>query len=419
MTVLNSPIMSAPLDEDLIRDDFPILKRDIHGNRLVFLDSAASAQKPKAVLNAIEEAYRGHYANVHRGLHTLSEEATESYERTRDKIARLINASSRDEVVMTGGATIALNIIAQSWASRGKQELAEGDEILISVADHHANIVPWQMVAQRTGAKLIVAPVEPDGSIPMDAVATLITERTKIVSMPHVSNVLGTVFDVRKIADLAHQVGAIFVCDGCQGIVHLPVDVQALGCDFYVFAGHKFYGPTGIGAFWGRAELLKEMPPLLGGGDMIERVTIEKTTYADPPNRFEAGTPPFVQAVGLGAAIDYVTAIGMEAICAHEQSLLTYGHQRLSAVKGIKLIGTAARKSGVISFTMDGAHPHDIAAIVDRKGVAIRAGHHCAMPLHDFLGLAATTRASIGVYSQKSDFDALAESLEVVRGILA
>ena len=289
MTVLNSPIMSAPLDEDLIRDDFPILKRDIHGNRLVFLDSAASAQKPKAVLNAIEEAYRGHYANVHRGLHTLSEEATESYERTRDKIARLINAPSRDEVVMTGGATIALNIIAQSWASRGKQELAEGDEILISVADHHANIVPWQMVAQRTGAKLIVAPVEPDGSIPMDAVATLITERTKIVSMPHVSNVLGTVFDVRKIADLAHQVGAIFVCDGCQGVVHLPVDVQALGCDFYVFAGHKFYGPTGIGAFWGRAELLKEMPPLLGGGDMIERVTIEKTTYADPPNRFEAG----------------------------------------------------------------------------------------------------------------------------------
>lgn len=297
--------------------------------------------------------------------------------------------------------------------------LKQGDEILISVADHHANIVPWQMVAERTGAVIKAAPIEPDGSVDMAKVTALVSDRTKIIAMPHVSNVLGTVFDIKALSDLAHAHGAVMVVDGCQGAVHMPVDVASLGCDFYVFSGHKLYGPSGIGVLWGRSEWLQAMPPFLGGGSMIDRVSITSSTYADAPERFEAGTPPIAEAMGLSAAIDYVQAIGMDQIRDHEQDLMSYAHQRLSAVEGLRLIGTAPGKSGVISFVMDCAHPHDISTIIDRSGVAIRAGHHCAQPLHDFLDLPATARASVAIYNQRSDFDRLAEALEKVKVIFS
>lgn len=403
-------------DLDHIRSQFPILAREVHGQKLTFLDSAASAQKPRQVLDAMNHVHETHYANVHRGLHMLSEESTDAYEAVRGKVAGLINAPSADEVVFTSGATMALNLIAQSW---GRAFLEEGDEILISVADHHANIVPWQMIAAEKGAKVVASPVNDDGSVSLDAITAMITERTKIVSLPHVSNVLGTVFPVQAVARAAHEAGAIMVVDGCQGVVHMPVDVQELGCDFYVFSGHKLYGPSGIGVLWGRMDILAVMPPFLGGGDMIDRVTIEVSTYADPPQRFEAGTPPIVEVIGLGAAIDFVQEIGMDNIRDHEQDLLSYAHQRLSAVEGLQIIGTAAGKSGVVSFTMDCAHAHDISTIVDRKGVAIRAGHHCAQPLMDHFGLSSTARASVGIYTRREDFDTLVDSLETVRRIFA
>jgi len=406
---------SLPIrDISSIRDDFPILSREVHGHPLVYLDSAASAQKPAYVINAMTDVYQNYYANVHRGLHVLSEQSTDAYEATRNKVAGLINAPSADEVILTAGATMSLNLIARSW---GGTFLREGDEILISVADHHANIVPWQMIAEEKGAVVRAAPVNADGSVSIDAITSLINDRTRIVSMPHVSNVLGTVFPVEDIARAAHQARAIFVVDGCQGVVHMPVDVQAIGCDFYVFSAHKLYGPNGVGVCWGKMELLETMPPFLGGGDMIDRVTIETSTYADPPQRFEAGTPPIVETIGLGAAIDYVQSIGMDRIRDHERDLLTYAHQRLSAVEGLELVGTAPGKSGVVSFVMDCAHAHDISTIVDRKGIAVRAGHHCAQPLMDFLGHSSTARASVGVYSRREDFDALADALETVRKI--
>jgi len=408
---------SRPIrDISSIRDDFPILSREVHGHPLVYLDSAASAQKPAYVINAMTDVYQNYYANVHRGLHVLSEQSTDAYEATRNKVAGLINAPSADEVILTAGATMSLNLIARSW---GGTFLREGDEILISVADHHANIVPWQMIAEEKGAVVRAAPVNADGSVSIDAITSLINDRTRIVSMPHVSNVLGTVFPVEDIARAAHQAGAIFVVDGCQGVVHMPVDVQAIGCDFYVFSAHKLYGPNGVGVCWGKMELLETMPPFLGGGDMIDRVTIETSTYADPPQRFEAGTPPIVETIGLGAAIDYVQSIGMDRIRDHERDLLGYAHQRLSAVEGLELVGTAPGKSGVVSFVMDCAHAHDISTIVDRKGIAVRAGHHCAQPLMDFLGHSSTARASVGVYSRREDFDALADALETVRKIFA
>ena len=399
---------------DEMRAQFPILSREVHGKPLVYLDSAASAQKPLSVLKAMDDVYQGHYANVHRGLHMLSEESTDAYEATRGKVASLINAPSPEEVVFTSGATMSLNIIARSW---GGTFLNAGDEILISVADHHANIVPWQMIAQEKGAVIKAVPVAEDGAVSLDEIKSMITAKTKIVSLPHVSNVLGTVFPVEEIAKAAHAVGAIFVVDGCQGVVHMPVDVQAIGCDFYVFSGHKLYGPSGMGVLWSKMEVLREMPPFLGGGDMIDRVSIESSTYAEPPQRFEAGTPPIVEVIGLGAAIDFVQSIGMDKIRDHEMELISYAHQQLSSVEGLTLVGTAAGKSGVVSFTMDCAHPHDISTIVDRKGVAIRAGHHCAQPLMDFMGLSSTARASFGVYSQKEDVDALVDALGTVRKI--
>ena len=399
-----------------IKSQFPILGREVHGAPLVYLDSAASAQKPQSVLDAMTEAYQNYYANVHRGLHYLSEASTGAYEETRLKVASFINAPSPHEVIFTSGGTMSLNLIARSW---GGKNLQKGDEILISVADHHANIVPWQIIAQEKGATVKAVPVSEDGSISIDDIASMINQKTKIVSMPHVSNVLGTVFPVQEIAQKAHEVGAIFVVDGCQSVVHLPVDVADIGCDFYVFTGHKLYGPSGVGILWGKLDLLEQMPPFLGGGEMIDRVTIESSTYAPPPHRFEAGTPPIVEVVGLGVAIDFVQSIGMDKIRDHEHDLITYAHQQLSSVEGLSLIGTSPRKSGVVSFTMDCAHPHDISTIVDRKGVAIRAGHHCAQPLMDFLKTSATARASFAVYSERHDVDRLVEALHTVRKILA
>ena len=415
---MTNPMATAPAqpvyDVDKIRADFPILSRQVNGKPLVYLDSAASAQKPNQVIEALVAAYQDTYSNVHRGLHFLSEASTDAYEAVRGKVADFIGAASGDEIVLTAGATMSLNLIAQSWAL---PRLQAGDEILLSIAEHHANIVPWQMVAEKTGAVVRAFPMETDGSFRMSAMTDMISAKTRIISIPHVSNVLGTVFPVAEIAKHARAVGALLVVDGCQGVVHMPVDVQALGADFYVFSAHKLYGPNGVGVLWGRADILAEMPPFLGGGDMIDRVTIERSTYAEPPQRFEAGTPAIAETIALGAAIDYVSQIGMAQIRTHEQDILSYAHQRLSAVEGLRLIGTAAGKSGVVSFTMDSAHPHDISTIIDNDGVAIRAGHHCAQPLMDFLDLPSTARASVGVYSTKQDFDVLATALEKVNRI--
>ena len=406
--------MTGGYDIEKIRSDFPILSRKIHGKPLVYLDSAASAQKPKVVIDALVSAYCDTYSNVHRGLHFLSEASTDAYEAVRGKVAHFIGAKSGDEIVLTAGATMALNMIAQCWAL---PKLNAGDEILISIADHHANIVPWQMVAEKTGAVLRAFPVDEDGSFNMTAFTDMITARTRIVSVPHVSNVLGTVFPVAEMAKIAHDANALMVVDGCQGVIHMPVDVQALDADFYVFSAHKLYGPNGVGILWGKAEILAELPPFLGGGDMIDRVTIEKSTYALPPHRFEAGTPAIAETIALGAAVDYVQSIGMEAIRLHEKDILSYAHQRLLAVDGLRLIGTAVGKSGVVSFTMDCAHPHDIATIVDQDGVAVRAGHHCAQPLMERFDIPSAARASFGLYNTREDVDILASSLEKVNEI--
>ena len=405
---------TAELDIDKIRGDFPILSREVNGKPLVYLDSAASAQKPNQVIEALVSAYQDTYSNVHRGLHFLSEASTDAYEAVRGKVAGFIGAASGDEIVLTAGATMSLNLIAQSWAA---PRLQAGDEILISIAEHHANIVPWQIVAEKTGAVVRAFPMEDDGSFRMGALTDMITAKTRIIAIPHVSNVLGTGFPVADIAKHARSAGALLVVDGCQGVVHMPVDVHALGADFYVFSGHKLYGPNGVGVLWGRGDILADMPPFLGGGDMIDRVTVERSTYADPPQRFEAGTPAIAETIALGAAVDYVSHIGMEQIRAHEQDILAYAHQRLSAVEGLRLIGTAVGKSGVVSFTMDSAHPHDISTIIDNDGVAIRAGHHCAQPLMDFLDVPSTARASVGVYTTKQEFDVLATALEKVNRI--
>ncbi|MGC6516771.1 MAG: cysteine desulfurase [Candidatus Puniceispirillaceae bacterium] len=397
-----------------LQDDFPILATKVNGKPLCYLDSAASSQKPRMVLDALQTAYAETYANVHRGLHYLSEASTDAYEAVRLKVANLIHAPSPDEVIFTSGATMSLNLIAQCW---GSENVGPEDEILITIAEHHANIVPWQMVANKCGAKLVAAPMGPDGAFDKAAFAALVTPKTKVISIPHVSNVLGTVFPLKEIAEMARAVNALFVVDGCQGVVHMPVDVQEIDCDFYVFSGHKLYGPSGIGICWGKRQILDTMPPFMGGGDMIDDVEIERSTYAEVPARFEAGTPPIAECIGLGAAIDYVQMIGMAAIHDHEQKLIKYGMQRLSEVDDIRFIGTAAGKSGVISFTLDDIHPHDISTLIDHDGIAIRAGHHCAQPLMKSLGLSSTARASVALYNQESDFDVLAESLHKVNRI--
>lgn len=403
-------------DVEKIRQDFPILSTSVRGKPLVFLDSAASAQKPKQVIDAVTRIYEAEYANVHRGLHYLSELATARYEGAREKVQAFINAKHSHEVIYTRGTTDALNLVAHSYA---RTFLEEGDEIIITTMEHHSNIVPWQMVRDEKGLMLKAVDVDEEGAFHLSALEDLITDRTKIIAVPHVSNVLGTVLPVKEIAALAHKAGAILVVDGAQGVTHMPVDMQDLDCDFYAFSGHKLYGPTGIGILYGKEELLEKMPPVQGGGDMINTVTIEKSTWADLPHKFEAGTPPIVQAVGLGAAVDYVNAIGMAAIGAHEGDVLTYATQRLASVEGLRLIGTAPGKASVLSFVMDCAHPHDISTIIDQAGVAVRAGHHCAQPLMDRFDVPAMARASLGLYNTRQDIDALVDSLEKVREIFS
>ena len=400
-------------DLEKIKNQFPALNRNVWDKPLIYLDSAASMQKPQKVLDAINKNYSFNYSNVHRGLHKLSEEATSNYEGARRKISKFINCNE-NEVVFTSGATAAINLVAYSW---GLKNLSVGDEIIITIAEHHANIVPWQLIAQQKGATIVAAQVNPDEDFDIEIIKKLVTDKTKIIAFPHVSNVLGTIFPVKEICKIAKECGAISVVDGCQGVIHGKVDVNELGCDFYCFSGHKLYGPTGIGVLYGRYEILDEMPPFLGGGDMIDVVKINHSTYADPPFRFEAGTPPIVEVIALGEAIDWVVETGIERIGKHEKDVISYGMSLLSSIDGVNIFGTAPNKTGVISFTMDCAHPHDIATIIDREGVAVRAGHHCAQPLMDAFNLVSTTRASVGAYSSNQDFDKLAESLSKVKKI--
>jgi cysteine desulfurase/selenocysteine lyase len=403
--------IDRPFEVERIRRDFPILSRSMRGKPLVFLDSAASAQKPQAVLDAIADLYSNHYANIHRGLYQLSETSTRLHEQARTKVQELLHAAQPREIVFTRNATEAINLVAQSFA---RHRLGAGDEILITCMEHHANIVPWQMVCEERGARLRVAPISDEGELLTGELGRLIGPRTRLVALAHVSNVLGTVNPVRRIVEVAHARGVPVLVDGAQAVPRLAVDVQEIDCDFYVFSGHKLYGPSGIGALYGRADLLEAMSPYQGGGEMISSVSFEKTTYNEIPYKFEAGTPDIAGAVGLAAAIDYVKAIGLDRIAAHEDSLLAYGTKLLSEIPEVRLVGTAREKTGVLSFVVEGIHPHDVGTILDSEGIAIRAGHHCAQPLMDRLGLPATARASLGLYNDQSDLDRLADGLRKV-----
>lgn len=402
----------AALDEARVRADFPILDREIRGCRLAYLDTAATAQKPRVVIEAVADFYRATNANVHRGVHVLSEEATEAYDQSRDRVRRFLNAAAAEEIVFTGGTTAGINLVAQSW---GRSALAAGDEIVLTTLEHHSNIVPWQLVAHEKGAVLRVVPLLADGSVDLDGYRSLLGPRTRMVALSHASNVLGTVLPVAEMVDLAHQVGALVLVDGAQSVPHFPVDVQALGCDFLVFSGHKLYGPTGIGALYGRRELIEKMAPWQGGGGMIEQVTWETTTWAPPPARFEAGTPPIAEAVGLAVAIEYLEGLGMASIVAHERDLVSYLSTRLDAVPGLTVYGRAPGRIGVASFLLADVHPHDLATVLDTEGVAVRAGHHCAQPLMKHLGVNATVRASLGIYSTRTDVDQLVSGIEAAR----
>ncbi len=398
-------------DSRRFRDDFPIFSQTVNGRPLVYLDSAASAQKPRAVLEAMREAYETEYANVHRGVHTLSQRATEAFEAARRKVAQFINARRASEIVFVRGATEAINLVASTF---GRKMLQAGDEVVISEIEHHSNIVPWQLLRDERRIVLKVAPIDDAGNLLLDRFADLLSSRTRLVAMTHVSNALGTITPVADIVRLAHGAGALVLIDGCQAVPHTRVDVQAIGADFYAFSGHKLYGPTGIGVLYGKEEILDGLPPYQGGGEMILSVTFERTTYKKAPHRFEAGTPAIVEAIGLGAAVDYLERIGLDRIGAHEHELLVYATERLSALPRLRLIGTSARKAAIASFVVDGVHPHDIGTILDQTGVAIRAGHHCAQPLMHRLGLSATARASFGLYNTVDDVDALADGLQVV-----
>lgn len=397
-----------------IRQDFPALSQTVRGRRLVYLDNAATTQKPWVVLDAIRQYYTTDNANIHRGVHELSQRATEAYERARGVVARFIGAASEKEVVFVRGTTEAINLVAHSF---GSLVLGPGREVLLTEMEHHANIVPWQLACERSGARLRVVPITDDGVLQMDALDELLGEQTTIVAVTHVSNALGTVNPVRDIIRRAREVGAYVLLDGAQAVGHMPVDVQALDCDFYAFSGHKTLGPTGIGVLYGRMDLLERMPPYQGGGDMIRTVSFEKTTYADPPARFEAGTPHISGAVGLGAALEYLSRIGVEKIAAHEHSLVDYALQEVQKIEGLRVVGSSPDRSGILSFVMDAAHPHDIGTIADLHGVAIRTGHHCAMPLMHRLGLPATARASFALYNTPDEVDALVEALRHVRRV--
>ncbi len=393
--------------------DFPILDQTINGHPLVYLDNAASTQKPDQVINTLSEVYRKDYANVHRGVHTLSQRATDLFEGAREKVRQFIHAQHAHEVIFVRGATEAINLVAQSFA---RPRLQPGDEILITAMEHHSNIVPWQMVAEATGAKLRVAPMSHEGELLMDAFTQLLGERTRLVSVSHMSNALGTINPVRDIIREAHNRGIPVLLDGAQAAPHLAVDVMALDCDFYAFSGHKLYGPSGIGILYGKEALLKAMPPYQGGGDMIRQVTFEASSYNDLPYKFEAGTPSIADAVGLGAAIDYIENLGIDAIAAHEEALLDYATEEALKIPGLRIIGTAAEKGAILSFTLERIHPHDIGTLLDQLGIAIRAGHHCAMPVMDFYQVPATARASFALYNTEDDVDTLMSGLrEVIR----
>jgi len=388
--------------------DFPILTRSIYGRRLVYLDNGATTQKPEPVIEAEARFYRESNANIHRGVHWLSQHSTDLYDRSREQVRQFLNAASSSEIVFTRGTTEGINLVAASW---GRKHLKEGDEILLTGMEHHSNIVPWQLVAQQTGAIIRVVPVTDAGELDMDAFSELLNDRTRFVGVCHVSNALGTVNPVAEIVKRAHEVGAVVLLDGAQAVAHQPVDVQGLGCDFYVFSGHKLYGPTGIGALYGRKALLDDMPPWQGGGDMIHTVSFDGSTYAESPQKFEAGTPNIAGAIAMAEAISYVQGVGLDAIAAHEAALVAYACDALAEVPGLRFIGEASERAGIVSFVLDGIHPHDLGTILDMEGVAIRAGHHCAMPLMTRFGLPGTARASFALYNNSNDVDALVAGL--------
>jgi cysteine desulfurase/selenocysteine lyase len=415
MNVMTNPaaLAATGLDVERIRQDFPILTQTVRGKKLVFLDSAASAHKPRTVIDAMVHAMETQYANVHRGLHWMSERTTEAYESARDAVAELMNANDRSEVVFTGNSTGAINLLAHSY---GRGALKRGQAVLISGMEHHSNIVPWQLLRDSHGIELRVAPVTDAGELDMGAFEALLQDGTVgLVAMTHMSNVLGTVTPAERIVKIAHAHGAKVMFDGSQAIVHRKIDVRALDCDFYVWTGHKLYGPTGIGVLWGRRDLLERMPPFMGGGDMISSVSYEQSTWAAVPHKFEAGTPAILEGIGLKAAIDYIQAIGYDAMAAHEASLTEHALSRLAAVEGLRILGQAQDRGGVISFTLDKAHSHDVATLLDRQGIAVRAGHHCAEPLMHRFNLDSTARASFGIYTTHAEIDALADALVRVR----
>ncbi len=400
---------SSAFDVEKIRKDFPILQQQVHGKPLVYLDNAATAQKPSFVIETLNQYYQEYNSNIHRGVHTLSEKATAAYEGSRDKVKTFINADSNKEIIFVRGATEGINLVAQSF---GRSTITAGDEIIISEMEHHSNIVPWQLLCEQTGAQLKVIPINDAGELIMEEYEKLLNKKTRIVAVGHISNALGTINPIKKMIDMAHQVGAKILIDGAQAAPHTIVDVKTLDCDFYVFSGHKLFGPTGIGVLYGKQQLLEDMPPYQGGGDMIKMVTLEKTLYNDLPYTFEAGTPHIAGVVGLGAAIDYIQAIGLDDIASYEHELLTYATQQVNAIESVTLVGTANEKTSILSFVMDEIHPHDIGTIIDHEGIAIRTGHHCAMPVMEHFNLAATARASFAFYNTKAEVDLLVAGIQ-------
>jgi cysteine desulfurase/selenocysteine lyase len=400
------------LDVEALRRGFPILARKIHGHPLVYLDNAATTQKPESVIEAVADMYRRSYANIHRGVHALSVEATDAYEQAREKVRAFVNAAETGEIVFVRGTTEAINLVAQTF---GRQRVGEGDEVVVTALEHHSNIVPWQLLCDEKKARLKVLPIDRSGDVRVEELERLLTPRSRVVSIAHVSNALGTLVPVRRIVEIAHARGVPVLVDGAQAVPRLAVDVRELGCDFYAFSAHKMYGSAGVGVLYGRTELLDAMPPYQGGGDMISSVTFEKTTWNVLPYKFEAGTPNIAGAIGLGAAIDYLAKIGIENVTAHEKDLLDYATALLTALPGLNVIGTAREKIGVLSFTLDGIHPHDIGTVLDQEGIAIRTGHHCAQPVMEFFGIPATARASLALYNTRADIDALVEGIRKVQ----
>jgi cysteine desulfurase/selenocysteine lyase len=403
-------------DVEAIRKDFPILSKTVYGKPLVYLDNGASAQKPQSVIDAISHAYSNEYANVHRGLHFLSNAATDAYEAAREKVRRFLNASSVDEIVFTKSSTEAINTVAYGY---GMPKIGEGDEIVLSIMEHHSNIVPWHFIRERQGAKLVWAPVDEAGAFHIEDFVKCLTERTKLIAITHMSNALGTIVPIKEICRIARERGIPVLVDGSQGAVHMPVDVRDIDCDWYVMTGHKLYGPSGIGVLYGKMDRLKEMRPFQGGGEMIVDVTEDIVTYNDPPHRFEAGTPPIVQAIGLGYALDYMEKVGRAAISAHEADLRDYAHERLSSINSLRIFGTAPGKGSIFSFELEGIHAHDVSMVIDRAGVAVRAGTHCAQPLLKRFGVTSTCRASFGMYNTRAEVDVLADALDHARKFFA